>query len=90
MPVKRLGQRCSTFGRIPRTALGLLLLLPVAGASETGEAAPEIHLNRAQQVRDLSIADARNGLPVHLHGVITYVDLSWKILFVQDSSAGIS
>lgn len=45
-------------------------------------------LTQAKQVRDLLPAEANRGYPVHLRGVVTFVDDF--ALFVQDSSAGIA
>jgi len=44
-------------------------------------------LTRAEQVRELSPAEANRGYPVHLRAIVTFVDDF--ALFVQDSSAGI-
>jgi hypothetical protein len=33
--------------------------------------------------------DALHGAPVRLHGVVTYFDPAWRLLFVQDDTAGI-
>ncbi|MBZ5595174.1 MAG: response regulator [Acidobacteriia bacterium] len=44
-------------------------------------------LTRTQQVRELSAEQANRGYPVHLRGVVTFIDDF--SLFVQDASAGI-
>ena len=47
-------------------------------------------LTSLQEVRQLSTAEATNGYPVRIHGIVTYHDPSWwNILFVQDATAGI-
>ncbi|HKS36746.1 MAG TPA: PAS domain-containing protein [Verrucomicrobiae bacterium] len=45
-------------------------------------------LTNAQQVRALTVPEARRRLPVRMRGVVTYVDLDWRMLFVQDSTTG--
>jgi len=44
-------------------------------------------LTRTQQARELSVEEANRGYPVHLRGVVTFIDDF--SLFIQDSSAGI-
>jgi signal transduction histidine kinase/CheY-like chemotaxis protein len=46
-------------------------------------------LERAAQIRNLSVEEAALGLPVKLHAVVTYNDPLSGELFVQDASAGI-
>ena len=44
---------------------------------------------RAADLRRETNGDALLGAPVHLSGVVTYFDPAWRLLFVQDASAGI-
>jgi signal transduction histidine kinase/DNA-binding response OmpR family regulator len=46
-------------------------------------------LIKAQQVRLLPANEASREYPVHVTGVVTYVDKAWGELFVQDETAGI-
>jgi PAS domain S-box-containing protein len=46
-------------------------------------------LTRAEQVRKLTLEQAKLGYPVHLQAVVTYFNAGERDLFVQDSSAGI-
>lgn len=41
------------------------------------------------QIRELPLDEARTHLPVHLNGVVTYCDLGWNLLFVQDATGGV-
>ncbi len=45
-------------------------------------------LTKAQEIRELSAAEANRGYPVHLQGVVTFIDEG--SLFIQDASAGIA
>src|SRR6266480_2684071 len=46
-------------------------------------------LTRTEQIRRLSVDEARRGYPVRLDAVVTYADLDSLILFVQDETGGI-
>jgi PAS domain S-box-containing protein len=46
-------------------------------------------LTQAQQVRQITLEQAKLGYPVHLQAVVTYFNAAEQDLFVQDSSAGI-
>lgn len=46
-------------------------------------------LTTAKQVRELSSKEAERRYPVRLRGVVTVADPEWKLLFVQDETAGI-
>jgi signal transduction histidine kinase/CheY-like chemotaxis protein len=46
-------------------------------------------ITKASQIRSMTIAQAKQGSPVRLKGVITYYDPDEPDLFVQDASAGI-
>ena len=41
------------------------------------------------EIRNLSKSQARAGRPVHLEGMISYVDPIWKFLFLQDGNDGV-
>ncbi len=60
---------------------------PALCASQASPANGLPVLTQTQQVRELSTAQANRGYPVHLHGVVTFVDDF--SLFIQDASAGI-
>ena len=51
--------------------------------------ADEHFLDRAEQVRNLSAADAAQSHPVRLRGIVTYYDPDAPDLFIQDETAGI-
>jgi signal transduction histidine kinase/ActR/RegA family two-component response regulator len=57
-------------------------------ASGPGHAATHRY-TRAADLRKETDRDALLGAPVHLSGVVTYFDPAWRLLFVQDASAGI-
>ena len=61
--------------------------IPVLGSSKTDQA-NEV-LTTVAPIRLLSGREADRGLPVKLHGVITYSDLDWRFIFLQDATAGI-
>src|ERR1035438_8946465 len=46
-------------------------------------------LKQVSEIRKLTVADARQGFPVKLRGVVTYFDMLGPDMFFQDSSAGI-
>jgi len=46
-------------------------------------------LTQVKQIRGLSAEQARRGYPVRIRGVVTYEDLEWDLLFVQDPTGGI-
>jgi signal transduction histidine kinase/ActR/RegA family two-component response regulator len=46
-------------------------------------------LRLAQQVMELSVAEAMKGLPVWLTGVVTWADPNSPFFFIQDSSSGV-
>ncbi|MGC9944483.1 MAG: sensor histidine kinase, partial [Verrucomicrobiota bacterium] len=47
------------------------------------------YLTNVRQIRLLTPNEAQKGIPVKLHGVITYYDARSNDLFVQDATAGI-
>jgi PAS domain S-box-containing protein len=53
----------------------------------SGSALPP--LTQVSEIRKLTVADARQGFPVKLRGVVTYFDTIGPDMFFQDSSAGI-
>ena len=46
-------------------------------------------LNTAAEVRLLSPEEANRHHPVHIHGVVTFLDHSNFVQFVQDDTAGV-
>jgi signal transduction histidine kinase len=72
-----------------------LMLIAVLAGTLTSEGAQRASgrtslpiLTRSEQIRELSAEQASRGYPVHLRGVVTFVDDF--ALFAQDSSAGIA
>jgi signal transduction histidine kinase/CheY-like chemotaxis protein len=63
------------------TLADLLLVIPPGVASTV--------ITDAASVRGLSSFDTSLRHRVQLHGVVTYVDPIWRLLFVQDHSAGV-
>jgi len=64
--------------------------LAAAAFCISGTLAAEEHvLDRVEQVRNLSAADAALGHPVRLRGIVTYYDPEAPDLFIQDETAGI-
>ncbi len=64
---------------------------PAAGrnpVTPVGNPAVQI-FTTAQSVRVLTVAEAERRMPVRIEGQVTYFDPDWKLLFVQDSTAGI-
>jgi CheY-like chemotaxis protein len=47
-------------------------------------------LTSVAQIRRLTPEEADAGYPVSVRGVVTYHDRGWRVLFIQDSTAGIS
>ncbi len=77
-------------GLAPLLAAELLILvswLPRAEAAESGGALPV--LTNAAQITRLTVDEATRSYPVRLRGVLTYVDPSWQLWFVQDASGGV-
>ncbi len=68
---------CGAMGHIPR-------LVAEEAQGGTGRI-----LTHAIEVRSLSPEAARGRVAVHLSGVVTYSDLQWNMLFVQDTTAGV-
>jgi two-component system sensor histidine kinase/response regulator len=72
------------------TWLLIYLTSPAFCVSEQGQANQKLPvLTNALQVRRLSVEQAKCRFPVQLHGVVTYYDPSWNMLFFQDSTAGL-
>src|ERR1700722_18903017 len=46
-------------------------------------------LRQVSEIRKLSVAEARQGFPVQLRGVVTYFDTIGPDFFFQDASGGI-
>ncbi len=62
-------------------ALLLLLLLPAV--NRPCAAQPTQPLTSLSEVQSISHAEANQKLPVRITGVVTYIDRSWKRLFIQ-------
>ena len=67
---------------------------PELGLSDDTRAAIELSGSRplltdANTLRNLSPEAAARHHPVHISGVVTYVDQQWQMLFVQDSTGGV-
>jgi PAS domain S-box-containing protein len=45
-------------------------------------------LTSVQQLRVLPREEARQGYPVHVRAVVTYFDLQWHTLFIEDTNSG--
>ena len=82
----------STIGMPGRKAgwiiTGALLLLPSASASAQSYQHPKV-LTKVAQIRSLTAEQARQELPIHLQGVITYRSPEYFVTFFQDETAGI-
>jgi two-component system cell cycle sensor histidine kinase/response regulator CckA len=74
--------------RIPICLL-LLGMIPVPASADWLEVWRPPPLTTAQQVRYLSSAQAREGRPVKLSGVVTHVNADTNDFWVQDATAGI-
>ncbi len=46
-------------------------------------------ITEAARVRGLSTSDSSLRHPVRLRGVVTYVDPAWRLVFIQDATAGV-
>jgi signal transduction histidine kinase/CheY-like chemotaxis protein len=58
------------------------------GPQTTVSTEPLPLLQTAQEVRQLTAAEAARGYPVRLEGVVTHSDPAWRFAFVQDESDG--
>lgn len=58
-------------------------------AADSSRATDDTTLTNALAVRQLSVAQASRRLPVHLRGVVTYVNPQWESLVVNDGQAGV-
>ena len=72
----------------PATNTPAPTLAPARPASATIETATA-PIRQVEGVRKLSRAEANRGLPVRLHGIVTYVNQGWGNLFLQDDTGGI-
>jgi signal transduction histidine kinase/ActR/RegA family two-component response regulator len=61
----------------------------IGSASAAGLTTAVPRLSTAAAVRALSADVVKTGLPVHLHGVVLFVDSAHQRLFLHDGSAGI-
>ncbi len=74
-------------------ALALLFLLgaiPARGQPSPADPASLPVLTKVEQVWELNPSEAKLGYPVRFRAVVTTYDSIWNVLFVQDSTAGIS
>ena len=77
-------------GRVAFCQMAVLLLTPFASAAWTGKApAVPATLRSIGEVFRLDKDHARNGYPVRLQAVVTYSDMEWGLLFVQDGSGAV-
>jgi PAS domain S-box-containing protein len=67
--------------------VGLLSVVAAQGQKPTIASLPT--LTRVEQIRRMSIEEARRGYPVRLRAVVTYYNWDEDDLFIQDSTAGI-
>jgi len=72
------------YRKTAQLAVGLTLILLAANAA--GSSLPV--LTTAAAVNRLTIAEAKAGRPVDLHGVVTYADVKLGHIFLQDRTAG--
>src|SRR5947209_338907 len=92
-PQKSSGHRVR--GRVAQTQSEGALVVPLEeGAPGAGDAPtpapPRRLLTSVAEIRRLTNGEANAGYPVSVRGVVTYYDRGWRVLFVQDSTAGIS
>ncbi|MBL0161910.1 MAG: response regulator [Bryobacterales bacterium] len=66
-----------------------LVVAVFAGCGGTKRSAPLPLLSKAQQIRQLSPGEAARGYPVKLRGVVTSYDRTYRLLTVQDATAGV-
>jgi signal transduction histidine kinase len=59
------------------------------GAEAPSLTGPSLILTNAAQVRALTVKQSERRHPVRLRGKVTYADLTWGMLFIQDSTDGI-
>jgi len=77
-------------GRVAVCQMAVLLLTPFASTAPTGKApAVPATLRSIQEVFRLDKNHARNGYPVRLQAVVTYSDMEWGLLFVQDETGAV-
>lgn len=77
--------------RLQPLCLGLLLLLFLiySFGLKAGVLAPTNVIQKAEDIRDLTVAQASQHYPVKLQGVITFYDTNLFMRFIQDETAGI-
>ena len=68
----------------PYIALYLGLVPP-----SSGEPTPAVELRTVAAIRQLTVEQTRQKIPVHLHGVVTFFDERLYSHFIQDDTAGI-
>lgn len=72
-----------------RQGLGVALFLLSGSCGGVWNSVPGGILTNVEQIRALSHCEAAAGIPVRLTGFVTYSDVGWKLLFVQDSTGGV-
>jgi signal transduction histidine kinase/CheY-like chemotaxis protein len=83
------GRRVHSYVR-SRTALVIAAIAATIGsASAAGLATTVPRISSAAAVRALSADVVKTGVPVHVHGVVLFVDSAHQRLFLHDGSAGI-
>ncbi len=97
-PAVETRQPVEVFGFLSRSSGQLHLrdarVTPVEGQTEvrgdTSRASESLPtLTEVGDVRHLTHREARRAYPIRIEAVITYVDPSWNILFVQDETGGV-
>ena len=77
---------------LQRSLASIASIVPIAlGFAAALQAAPAKlkTIDRVSRIRVLPPAEAANGFPVHVRGVVTYYDPALPDLFVQDATGGI-
>lgn len=74
---------------IAHTAAAAGRTLDTSVARSTAPIRSSQPVRRAAAIRAMSAGEISRHHPVHLSAVVTYVDPDWKLLFVQDDTAGI-
>jgi diguanylate cyclase (GGDEF)-like protein len=64
-------------------------IVPISAQVEVADKDSPTPLTTVAAIRDLSVQQANDALPVRITGVVTYNDPGWKQLFLQDHTGGI-
>ena len=83
------GQLRPGWGQIGAGFVMAAIAVTIGSASVAGFTTAVPRLSTAAAVRALSADVVKTGLPVHLHGVVLFVDSAHRRLFLHDGSAGI-